>query len=138
MAAATASAPDPRSGTIRRRHRRSGVVRVAHVVVMATPPATTAVTPPSAETRRATRATAGCAPTPDPAPGSGARSSAAIRLVTASATVVAAAAPRAPTTTARPYRPRPGVNGLKSFGPSTGATRLARPMARLARVSRFS
>src|SRR5579864_7857858 len=56
MAAASASGPVPRSGRMRRRHKRSEVVNDAQVEVTATPPNATDATPAMDATRRAARA----------------------------------------------------------------------------------
>ena len=57
---------------------------------------------------------------------------------TMSAIVVAATAPTAVATNALPYLPLPGVIGPSTFAAAAGASRLAKPIARLVIVSRRS
>src|SRR5664280_2060502 len=120
MARASARGPVPMAGRNLRLHIRSGVIREAHVVVTARPPAATATTPPTDATLRADRASARRRPrlspdeprsvaSPDSNVTAATRapplSCSRILLATVSAAVVTAAAPSPTITTRLPYRP---------------------------------
>ena len=114
-------------------------VLVAQVVVPATTPPATAVTP-AGPTQLAGDATglAAALPVGVGRPRRLGRDRPSARRSAgriASAAVVTAAAPTAVSTSARPSLPRPGVTGFSTLAMTIGASRLPTPIARLASVS---